>query len=248
MSQATLLIQTLKQLLKSQSKTYRMLASHLDLSEASVKRMFAKEQLTVERLDSICVFLGIEIADLFQKMQQARKHISQLTFEQEQMIVSDRKLCLITICVVNHWSIEEILNHYQLKEYECIRYLTELDKLKFIELLPKNKIKLLITRGFTWIPNGPIQRFFQQYILNDFIGSNFQNENEEMICEFGMLTNESNTLFRKKLHHLANEFLSLSEEDSAEPIEKRLGSACVLMVRPWTPAIFSEFKKNADKK
>jgi DNA-binding Xre family transcriptional regulator len=241
MSQSTLLVQALKQLLKSQNITYQAVSKHLSLSEASVKRMFANAQLSLERIDSICELLGIEISDLLQKMQHMSKRIMQLTLEQEKIIVSNRKLCLVTICVVNRWTLDEILAHYNLNESECIQLLAELDKIKFIELLPKNKIKLLISPGFNWLPNGPIQKFFQQYILTDFISSNFHGKHEEMICQFGMLTVESNALLRKKMRHLADEFLVLAQQDAGEAIDKRVGSACVLMIRPWTPAIFNAF-------
>lgn len=241
MSQSDLLVQALKQLLKSHNLTYREVAKHLHLSEASIKRMFANSQLTLDRIDAVCELLGIEISDLLQKMQQLSKRITQLSLEQEKIIVSNHKLCLVTICVINHWSVEDILNYYNLTEHECIRYLAELDKIKIIELLPKNKIKLLISPGFIWIPNGPIQKFFQQYILSDFIESDFRHENEEMICQFGMLTPESNALFRKKLRHLAEEFLVLKEQDSGESIDNRVGQACILTIRPWAPAIFNEF-------
>lgn len=243
MSQSVLLVQALKQLLKSQNLTYGSVAKFLRLSEASIKRMFATKQLTLERIDSICQLLGIEISDLFLKMQHMTKHINQLTLAQEKAIVSNHKLCLMTICLVNRWTIEEILSYYDVSETECLRYLIELDKIKFIELLPRNKVKLLISPGFQWIPNGPIQNFFQQYILSDFTKTNFQGENEEMVCQFGMLTEESIILFRKKLRHLADEFLVLSEQDAGQPIAKRIGNACVLMSRPWAPAIFNEFIK-----
>lgn len=244
MAQAQLLIQTLKQLLKSQNLTYKLVAKHLDLSEASVKRLFAAEQLSLDRIESICELLGIEITDLLQQMQKSAKRISQLTWDQEKTIVSDRKLCLVTICVVNRWTFDEIINYYKITEHECIHYLAELDKIKFIELLPKNKYKLLISRRFSWIAGGPIQQFFQQYILQDFTGSTFKNENEEMICQFGMLTNASNELFRKKLRALADEFIALSDQDTSESLHKRNGSACILMIRPWAPTIFNEFIKN----
>jgi len=205
--------------------------------------MLARQRLSIERVDAICGVLGIEISDLLQKMQQLSKRMTQLTLEQEKTIVSDRKLCLITICVVNQWTFEEILHYYNISATECIRYLAELDKIKFIELLPKNKIKLLISRGFSWIPNGPIQKFFQEYILREFISTSFQKENEEFVCQFGMLTAESSVIFRKKLRHLAEEFIAMTEEDASEPIEKRIGNACVLTIKPWLPTIFHEFIK-----
>jgi transcriptional regulator with XRE-family HTH domain len=231
MSQSVLLIQALKQLLKSQNLTYQAVAKHLDLSEVSVKRLFTNNQLSLGRIDAICEMLGIEISDLLQQMQQMSKR------------VSDRKLCLVAICVINRWSFAEILKHYKLSEQECLRCLIELDKLKLIELLPKNKIKLLISPNFHWIANGPIQQFFQRYILTDFIESNFQQEHEEMLCQFGMLTKESNAVLRKKLQRLAEEFQILSQQDAGEKIEKRFGNACVLMLRPWVPRIFQEFEK-----
>ena len=241
MAQSQLLVKALKQLLKSYNLTYRMVAKHLGLSEASVKRMFAHSQMTLERVDAICDLMGIELVDIFQKMQQMSTRISQLTFEQEKKIVSDRKLCLITVSVINHWTLAEILNYYHLTELECIRYLAELDKIRLIELLPKNKIKLLISPGFQWIPNGPIQKFFQQYALAEYIDSNFQSKNEEMICQIGMLTAESSAMMRKKLRHLAQEFVSLSEQDASEPLNKRFGSVCFILTRPWATTIFNEF-------
>lgn len=243
MAQSQLLINALKQLLKSQNITYNQAAQHLKLSEASVKRLFAKSQFTLERIDALCELLGIEICDLLQKMHQMGKRISQLSYEQENKIVSNRKLCLITVCVINHWTLKEILDFYHLSEHECICYLAELDKLKLIELLPKNKIKLLVSPRFNWIPNGPIQKFFQQYVLTDYMNTNFLDKNEEMICQFGMLTQESHLLFKKKLHHLLQEFISLSEQDANEPIHKRFGTVCFLMARPWATAVFNEFIK-----
>jgi hypothetical protein len=38
----------------------------------------------------------------------------------------------------------DITNEYKIKEAECIQKLAQLDRLKIIELLPKNKIKLLV--------------------------------------------------------------------------------------------------------
>lgn len=243
MTQSLLLIQALKQELKNQNKTYADVAKHLHLSEASIKRIFAQEQMTLARVDAICDLLGIEMTDLLQKMQQSGKRLHQLTLEQENLIISDRKLCLITICLINRWSVKEILNHYKISEHECIKALATLDKIKLIELLPNNRVKLLISSRFNWIPNGPIQQFFQKFILHDFTNSKFQNKNEELICQFGMLTDESLILFKKKLQALALEFNLLSEQDIKEPLNKRAGSACVLMIRPWVPVIFTEFTK-----
>ena len=51
MAQTTALIDALKQVLKEQSITYRQVAEHLDMSLASVKRLFSEKQFSLKRLD-----------------------------------------------------------------------------------------------------------------------------------------------------------------------------------------------------
>ena len=58
---------------------------------------------------------------------------------------------------------------------------------------------------------------------------------------------ELSALLRKKLRHLAQEFVSLNKQDASEPIHKRFGSVCFLMTRPWATAIFNEFIKPETK-
>jgi len=48
------LIEVLKKALKSHGVTYADIAAQLNLSEASVKRMFAQKHFTLIRLESIC--------------------------------------------------------------------------------------------------------------------------------------------------------------------------------------------------
>jgi len=70
MAQTSQLIDTLKKLLKRQGKTYADVAERLELSEASVKRLFSEKNVSLTRLDSICSLLDIEISDLVREMQQ----------------------------------------------------------------------------------------------------------------------------------------------------------------------------------
>ena len=63
MALTTALIEVLKRELKSRDITYADVAKKLDLSEASIKRMFSKDFM-LSRLDEICEFAGIEFADL----------------------------------------------------------------------------------------------------------------------------------------------------------------------------------------
>jgi len=68
MSQTQALIKELKAQLKAHRKTYEDVAVHLQLSHASIKRLFSEGNISLLRLDSICDMLNITLADLMLSM------------------------------------------------------------------------------------------------------------------------------------------------------------------------------------
>ena len=112
-------------------------------------------------------------------MNQQSRQLTALTEEQEKEIASDLGLLLVTVCVLNKWSLSDIVAHYHLNEHECVQLLAKLDKLHIIELLPKNKIKLLVSANFSWLENGPIQQFFQKHVEKEFFDSRFDKEQND---------------------------------------------------------------------
>lgn len=67
MSQTSNLLQVLKKQLRGQGKTYADVAQLLGLSEASVKRLFASQSFSLQRLEQLCDWLQIEFAELMQQ-------------------------------------------------------------------------------------------------------------------------------------------------------------------------------------
>ena len=141
MSQTTALIEILKACLKTNGITYSDIATELNLSESSVKRLFSARDFSLSRLENICKLMDMEIGEVFQLMNEQQFELQQLTLQQEQEITKDLSLLLVTVCTLNKWSLDEIVEYYKLDEHECIQKLAHLDRLKVIELLPKNKIK-----------------------------------------------------------------------------------------------------------
>src|SRR5262249_21542127 len=123
MAQTAALVEVLKRELKVRGVTYAQVARRLNLSEASVKRMFSKRDFTLKRLDQICQLTQVEFSDLARILQQEEHLLAQLTWEQEQEIVSDRKLFLVAVCALNHVAFEEIVSAYELSEAQCIQLL-----------------------------------------------------------------------------------------------------------------------------
>src|SRR5258707_3786907 len=158
MARTAVLVDTLKRELRSRGITYAAVAKHLGMSEASVKRMFARKEFTLSRLDRICERAGMEFSELARLIAPQDAVISQLSYEQEKEFVENHKLMLVALCTLNHWSFDDIVAAYDIPPAECVKLLARLDRLKFIELLPNNRIRLLVSRAFAWIPDRPIQR------------------------------------------------------------------------------------------
>lgn len=244
MAQTSHLIGTLKKALKAHGKTYADVARQLQLTEASVKRLFSEKNFSLQRLDQVCQMIGMEISDLVQLMkEETQRQITQLTEEQEQQIVSDLELLLVAVCVLNRWTLEDITAHYDLPETRCIRKLAQLDRLKLIELLPRNRIKLLVAPNFNWLRNGPIQRFFQEKVAASFLSGQLNTDNDHLIFVNGMLSPSSRAVFQRRLERVAREFDELNNDDAGLPISEKQWSSVVLAIRQWEIGPFNSFIK-----
>ncbi len=233
MAQVSALIDALKSTLRGSGVKYADVGRALGLSESSVKRRFSRNDFSLGELDTVCALAGCEISDLVKHMEQQRGQLQHLTVEQEEEIAADIGLLLITVCVLNHWRFDEIMEYYTFDEHELVQKLATLDRLKIIELQPGNRIRLLVATNFGWLANGPIEKMFLSVIQNDFFSARFAREENELIVLNGMLSDESNAELRRKLQQLARDFDILNREDAALPLRKRHGNTLLLAVRDW---------------
>jgi DNA-binding Xre family transcriptional regulator len=235
------LVKTLKSALKANNMTYADVAAELGLTEASVKRIFSQQNFSLERLDRICQMVGMEISDLVQLMNEQQQRIQQLSYEQEKEITDDVTLTLVAVCVLNRWTMDEILTYFRISEPQCLRHLARLDRLKVIELLPQNRIRVLVAPNFSWRENGPIQQFFQKKIGQEFFHTHFKQDDECLIVLNGMLSAQSNAEFQRKLRRLAREFNVLNADDAALDLSQKHGATLVLALRGWQYGLFRPF-------
>lgn len=243
MARTAALVEVLKQELRARNITYSALARHLGMSEVSVKRMFSLKDFTLSRLDRICEYAGMEVSDLARSLGGQDAVISQLTPEQEQEFVRDLRLMLVAVCVLNHMTFEQIVECYAFTPAECVRLLTRLDRLKFIQLLPNNRIRLLVSRAFAWIPDGPIQRFFKEQVQADYFRSRFAQDNELLLLANGSLSRGSRAALLARLRRTAAEFSAMRSEDAALPAGERLPVTLLLAVRPWEPDVLRRYRR-----
>jgi len=246
MAQSTALIETLKQALKAHQLTYARVADKIGMSEANVKRMFAARRFSLDRLEQICQLMGMELSDLVALYDESRQRITQLSYEQEQELVQDVRLLLVAVSVRSRLDFDHIVTNYQISKTECIAYLAKLDKLKIIDLLPNNRIKLRIDENFSWLPNGPIERFFEKQVQAQFLKSSFNHEFSQRLFQFGLLTDPSIRILMNKMQGLAREFGDLHRQDSQQPLEKRSSIGFILALRPWELQAFESLHRQAE--
>lgn len=242
MAQTTLLLQSLKQCLKQHHLTYADVAKQLNLSEASIKRIFSEENISLQRLDRICELMNMEITDLSKYAETSLQQIQELSEEQEIEFVKQPKLLFMAYMLLNDMDFETIITHYNIDKHEGIQLLAHLDRIKFIILLPENKIKMLTSRQFKWRKNGPIEKLFNEQIQKEFFQSKFSNTNECIQFGAAMVSQKTLLQMHKKIEKLNADFNDLAKQDGNLPFKEKFGCAMVSAIKPWEFSLFKQFR------
>lgn len=243
MTSSVRIIDALKRELKARGVTYRALAARLDLSESAVKHMFSTRNFSLRRLDEICVVLELDIGDLLNIAESREKRIEQLSQEQELEIMSDMRLLLVAYCLLNYWSFDEIIARYDITPEQGLKYLRKLDRMKFIELQPGDRVRLLIANNFSWRKNGAIERFFRSRVQKEFFSHHFQDDDSVRIVKNGMLTRKSVLQLIEKLRATGELFDDATWEERKLSAMERSGTTMVLAIRHWFFEGFKELER-----
>jgi hypothetical protein len=237
------LVGALKRALKGRGITYAALAARLGLSEASVKRMFSRRDFTLQRMDDVCTVAGIDFGQIVGDVSVTEAGTHHLTVKPEEEIVSDPKLTLIALCAVGNWTFEQIIDTYDIPRDECIRHLTRLDRHRIIELLPRNRIRPLIGRTFSWLSDGPIQRYFRARVEAEYLSSKFDRPGELFLFVNGMLSRASLAELIARMRRAAADFADLHTADRPLPLAERHGTSVLRAGRPWEPRVFRALRR-----
>jgi DNA-binding Xre family transcriptional regulator len=246
MSTTQALIATIKSELKAAHLTYADLARELGMAESSIKRMFAKGDMPLQRIDEICRALKTDFADLARKVSDAQPLRRELSQEQERTVVADRKLMLMAICCLSQWTFEQVITTYSLTEAEAVKYLVQLDRLGIIELRPLNRYRLLLAKTFRWRPHGPVMQYFRQHVVSDYYSGGFDGEGEMLMLVHGQIGRSLATLFNERLQRLGQDFAQQHLADQKLPPEQKRAYTLVIGMRSWLFAAFRDLKREPD--
>ena len=246
MSSTRTLITLLKAELKAAGLTYAALARELGLAESSVKRMFARGEMTLSRLDQICRVLRTDYAELSRQVADAAPRRHELSIEQEAAVVADPRLLLVAICVMSLWTLEQIVATYRVSEAEGVRYLVQLDRLGVIELRSMNRYRLQLAKTFRWRADGPVMQYFRTQVVGDYYQGGFDGEGEMLMLVHGQIGRSLATLFNERLQRVATDFAQQHLADQKLPADQRRPYTLLIGMRSWLFAAFRDLKREPD--
>ena len=247
MHQADALLEELKRLLRSAGLTYADAAAALQLSEASVKRLFAERAFSLQRLEALCDLVGVDISELARRSDVHRRKVERLSEAQEHELASNPRLLLIGVSALNRLPFDEMRRRFAFDEPTLTGLMTRLDRLGIITLLPGNRYHVNLARNFTWQHNGPIQRYFMSSVLRDVLAKPSDAKGDLFRFVFGMVSTASAEHLRERLQRLAQDFTQFAEADSRLQSSERAGAGLMMVLRTdWEPTEFATFRSNAD--
>lgn len=246
MSSPEVLLQVLRTQLRAAGVTYKTLAERIDMSESSVKRMFGQADMSLSRLAQICKAAGIAMEEVLRGAADATPHADTLTLTQEKSLVANPHLLLMAICCLGHWSLEQVLETYNLSEPQAILLLAELDRLQLIELKPLNRYSLRVSNAFHWLPDGPVQQFFRAHVVNDYFSGSFNGPGETLLFLPARLSLPSAHELVVKIQQLAGELARLHQSDRKLAPQERDGFSLLVGFRSWEFAAFTALRRSPD--
>ncbi len=243
MSIPVLLVHALKAELKAARMTYADLGHALGMAESSIKRMFAKGDMSLTRVDAICRALKIDFADLARRIADSQALRKELTHEQERAVVRDKKLLLVAICVLSQWTLEQIVAAYRLSQAEAIAYFAQLDRIGIIELRPLNRYRLRLDKTFRWRPHGPVMNFFREHVVNDYYAGGFDGPAEGLLLVHGTIHRALAPSFLERLQRVAQDFALQHQADQKMPAHECEGYTLLLGMRSWEFEAFAKLRR-----
>ena len=243
MSTTADLVAVLKKELKTARMTYADLALALGMAESSIKRMLAKGDMPLSRIDAICRALKLDFADLARKVADDQPLLAQLTEAQEKAVVADKKLLLAAICVLSQWTLEQITARYRLTEAECIAYLAQLDRIGIIELKPQSRYRLKLAKTFRWRPHGAVMDYFRDNALLDYFSGGFNGAGEGLLLVHGSISRGLAPSFMERMQRVAQDFAQQHQADQKLPEKDREGYTLLLAMRSWEFEAFAVLRR-----
>lgn len=240
MQQSAQFIEALKRCLKAKGMTYHTLAENLGLSETSIKRNFSEGSFSLKRIGAILDVLDVNFADVVKLIATpTAKRQSLLTFDQESVLASDKKLFAFFHLLLFGISVEDARQQHSLTSLQTRRLIGILKDMNLVEVKSDGQVRSLIDRRVSWRDNGPLRKAYAKQLIGEFLKDPFDGDQEVFTFKTRSLTLASQAQLAKKMQLLIAELDDLSAIDTAVVKGKTKPVALVMGFRPFTFSLAS---------
>lgn len=135
----------LKSALRDQGLTYADLGRKLGMTESGVKKLFQADDISLGRLEQICISLGLRLHELLDQEQNSEYVVHKLDKNVQAYFMKNRACFDFYFLLISEpKSLQEILSEYKIDKRVAYKYLRTLEKLKLLKWLPGDKIDLAV--------------------------------------------------------------------------------------------------------
>lgn len=220
--QSKLFKEILKQQIRIRGLRYQDIADQMGVSVVTIKRYLNSDRLPIEVLEDIGACLGLSLIEM-SEIAKAGSGQNSLDLEQRQesALASDSALALMRLMIYSGMTVPEIMAEYAIDETTVISLLTRLDRLKLIELLPGNRVRIPGPHYIEWKPGGPIRRTIEHNIRSHFVMMDFANTEDFYGYETVLLSRESVRQLEEHMRQLVRQVRVLHRVDQSIPSSEK---------------------------
>lgn len=242
------LIESLKRVIKQRKVTYRELATYLQISVPSVKRMMSKGEFSLSRLFKICEFLGITFTDLAELCSRQEGEEYHFTPEVEEYFAKYPHYLAYFFALVDGLTPSTIEKKFHLTS-QCTRlYLHRLEQFYLIKVSREDQVKILATGAICWKDDGKLGQVFSKRMVKAFAERAIKNVSSPGPLYLDLngwhLTSENYHELKNDLVVLANKFRILSNYNRKFISKTDLENYSFMVVTDlWAENVFSNVMK-----
>lgn len=207
--------------IKEKGFTQEEFARMIGVSIPTLSRWLRGEGLLFQDLNLMVEKLGIRLSELAMLAEGDVSNKFTYSAEQEAVFVNTDGLLAFFDQLLNGKTASHIAKSFKLTEKSINFYLSKLDKLKLIEWLPNNKVKILVNGEPSWIVGGPLSQKLRKQIIDEHI-HHYLNSREQLKIGIYSLSSDSYKKINDKYQELIDSVRMMEIKDSNSGVAKKL--------------------------
>lgn len=129
--------------MKTRRVTYAQLADRLKMSTPGVKKIFQKQDISLDRFHQICQFLRLDPADVLRREYRSGLNVKMITEEADQFFCKNPAAFHLYWCLaVEKRDLGEAISYMKLSKATTYKYLRKLDEFSLLQWEAADKISL----------------------------------------------------------------------------------------------------------